>query len=428
MYAFAECYLKNHPHLIEYLRIRFPYVFIDEIQDTDSMQNKLIDLIFGEGCVLQRFGDINQAIFRGGSNVDVQVEFPRETPIIVPDCLRFGQKIASIASHFTAIEQQTLTGNLKRAQRHHTIFLFDKISIQQVLPAFGGLLLDEYQGDFPDGFIAKAVGLRKSGSDPDKIPYAISDYWQGFQPNIVSQSASPESLIDYVRKARHFLEVQQEFQDAHDILIEGILQFLHIQGARNKSDLRFTKTRLVDALARIGNLSRFQDLLFGLLPASPLNADSWRVVVEVLVDLTETWWEGELATETNTFLEWNDTGITFQDESDPSTEGLMNLYHHKDSSSSVNIEVATIHSVKGETHTATLVLETFNHSHDIQKLLPFLKASGDRRLLNQVRIKNHMKCFYVAITRPKELLCLAIAILKSLLDATFWIFSQSCFP
>ena len=391
MYAFAQRYTRDFPHLIEYLRRRFPYVFIDEIQDTDAMQNELLDSIFGDGCILQRFGDINQAIFHGGSNVDIQVDFPRGNSIMVPDCLRFGQKIASIASHFTAVEKQTLTGNPEHAQREHTVFLFDRDTIEQVIPAFGRLLIEEYQCNFPPGFSA------------------ISDYWHGFQPDIVSRSISPKSFIEYVRKAQHFQKVQQEFQDAHSILLEGILQFLRIQGARYESRLRFTKYRLKDALERIGNLSCFQDLLFDLLdPATPLNKDSWKKAMGLLNELTETWWEGELAAETNTFLEWNDTGTIWQDESDSSKEGPINLYRHKDDDGSVDIEIATIHSVKGETHTATLILETFSWSHDIQQLLPFLKATGDRQLLQNTHARNHMKCLFVAMTRPRELLCLAI--------------------
>ena len=71
------------------------------------------------------------------------------------------------------------------------------------------------------------------------------------------------------------------------------------------------------------------------------------------------------------------------------------------------IEVLTVHSVKGETHAATLLLETFNNGYDIHKLLDFLKgrpATGKEA----VRIHEAMKVAFVACSRPTHLLCVAI--------------------
>lgn len=69
---------------------------------------------------------------------------------------------------------------------------------------------------------------------------------------------------------------------------------------------------------------------------------------------------------------------------------------------------ATIHSVKGETHTATLVMETYFRGHHLASLMPWLMAKkagrGNEGVLNISRLKQH----YVAMTRPSHLLCLAM--------------------
>ena len=71
------------------------------------------------------------------------------------------------------------------------------------------------------------------------------------------------------------------------------------------------------------------------------------------------------------------------------------------------IEVGTIHSVKGETHDATLVLETQYYKNDLQKMLPYLiDASMDPP--TAVRNIEFMRKIYVAASRPRHLLCLAI--------------------
>jgi hypothetical protein len=410
MYALGECYIKRNPLVVKYLRMRFPFVFVDEMQDTDSLQNHLLEILFGDGCILQRFGDINQAIFHGEDNAVTNNNFPQVGYISVPDCLRFGKKIAAIASPFTAVEEQTLTGNENRAQRRHTIFLFNDTSILSVLPSFGDLILELYQEKFPANFVAKAIGFRKSGSVPDKLPYAISDYWPGFRPQFSAQSSSPDCLMDFVTSARHILYTHRECQSAYGLLTEGIIQFLHIQGATPPSGLKFTKTRLVTTLADDAR-ERFENLLATfLLSETPTTPEVWRLLTETLVEITAIFWEGDLSPASSDFLAWPDRGTVHPVEPAPSRHPSINLYRHESSngSGSVDIEVATIHRVKGETHTATLVLETYNHEHDIQKLFPFLIEYGDRRLLKKVRLKNHMKCFYVAITRPQELLCLAM--------------------
>jgi hypothetical protein len=71
--------------------------------------------------------------------------------------------------------------------------------------------------------------------------------------------------------------------------------------------------------------------------------------------------------------------------------------------------VTTIHSVKGETHDATLLLETcFKRGHDLRKAIPFLAYNGNDCASADDSTKEHLKRIYVAMTRPRELLCLAL--------------------
>ncbi len=97
---------------------------------------------------------------------------------------------------------------------------------------------------------------------------------------------------------------------------------------------------------------------------------------------------------------------------------LGNTLKHKDG---FKVELSSIHGVKGETHDATLVLETKNHSFDIEDMLPFLTGARPnyRQPNNMLRDKPHhtardkanrqfMRQLYVAMSRPKHLLCLAI--------------------
>ncbi|WP_370661077.1 hypothetical protein [Psychrosphaera algicola] len=64
--------------------------------------------------------------------------------------------------------------------------------------------------------------------------------------------------------------------------------------------------------------------------------------------------------------------------------------------------VSTIHRAKGETHTATLIMETYNKGYDINQLLPLLKGKKKKGL------EAKKKVLYVGMTRPTHLLCIAI--------------------
>ena len=70
-------------------------------------------------------------------------------------------------------------------------------------------------------------------------------------------------------------------------------------------------------------------------------------------------------------------------------------------------EVTTIHAVKGETHAATLVLETKFHQKDIATLVQHI-LNEDRNKPRGARKIKFMKQLYVALTRPEHLLCLAM--------------------
>lgn len=89
-----------------------------------------------------------------------------------------------------------------------------------------------------------------------------------------------------------------------------------------------------------------------------------------------------------------------------------NMFIYRDSSTgrSVEISLGGIHSVKGRTHLATLVLETFTKTFNIKKLLPQIaglkKPSSKETSIGIMRFK----CQYVAMTRAKALLCLALPI------------------
>jgi len=71
----------------------------------------------------------------------------------------------------------------------------------------------------------------------------------------------------------------------------------------------------------------------------------------------------------------------------------------------VEIKLGSIHSVKGQTHLATLLLETYFRTHDVKKVLPLLEGKAVKSTAPQTE---RMAFNYVALTRADGMVCIAL--------------------
>jgi hypothetical protein len=72
----------------------------------------------------------------------------------------------------------------------------------------------------------------------------------------------------------------------------------------------------------------------------------------------------------------------------------------------IEVEVGTVHSVKGETHTATLYLETMYHGKTCCEYL-IDKMVGRQNKKIGVHKSQALRIAHVAFSRPTHLLCIA---------------------
>jgi len=72
------------------------------------------------------------------------------------------------------------------------------------------------------------------------------------------------------------------------------------------------------------------------------------------------------------------------------------------------IHIGTVHSVKGETHTATLYLETYyQRATDAGRLIEFLKGNRPESQKQKAYHKQNLKIAHVAFSRQTHLLAFA---------------------
>ena len=83
------------------------------------------------------------------------------------------------------------------------------------------------------------------------------------------------------------------------------------------------------------------------------------------------------------------------------------LYTDLQTNRFIDMEFGSIHSVKGRTHLATLIVETYLRTHNMKSIIKYLCGMPPKK--NSVHQKR-LKCQYVAMTRARALICLAIPI------------------
>lgn len=80
MVDFAELLLRAHelwlhkPHILEHYRNRFPFILVDEFQDTNSVQYAWLRVLAGKHCYVTAVGDDDQSIYgwRGAKIENIQ--------------------------------------------------------------------------------------------------------------------------------------------------------------------------------------------------------------------------------------------------------------------------------------------------------------------------------------------------------------------
>jgi len=427
MFAWAERLLTKHATVAEFARWRFPAVFLDETQDTSDLQGSLLNRVFPtSACDLrQRFGDSNQAIYDFGQLAATTDPFPADGHRSLPNSQRFGSSIAdkvhSLApappSPLLAGEgprPNLLSGALDSAAMPHTIFLFGPDSVQQVLPAFGNLLLEIFPDEILrcEAFLARAIGrVGRSEASDEKAPRHLGDYWKAYEPRAAKLEPRPQYFADYVHFAQSRRLATVDCNESVKFVVKGIIELIGIVQP--------------SAIPRAGQTLRWlwQALQIDESSTASLRRLLWEWCIE-LTPIVEQAWAGTIAelkcalrpiigtewnADANAFCEWSIEYGGRAPGQDVEGHAEPNCYRFSQTGRHVDINVGTIHSAKGQTHTATLVVESYFKKHDMADVLQWIcgEKCGATPQEGKERTER-MRLIYTAMTRPSHLLCLAV--------------------
>lgn len=441
MYTHAQEACTNNSELIGALRERFPYVLLDEMQDTQKFQDELLCKIFpidGE-LIVQRFGDPDQSIFHGvgseESNQSFNGKSREEMDFIIHKSHRFdgilSDRIKCLS--FNEIPLETELSNralVDRAQANstggrfeHTIIVFNEDTQDRVIDCFAQIVSNQFSKEYKKSksFTVKVVGAVGKEIDPNKVQLRIGHYWSDFDRSKSKTNYKETYLIDAVRHCQRDSSI--DWAGKYKQLITSILKLMRMCGKLDDSGRHFSASTLEDSLNENGSWNSFRKgVYFMLSEAKAVEERVWNKVCERLKVLLELDTTPAEATEYIAFTE--EVALTNVEtvEENQETISLISLKNNKiDHADGFNIELSTIHGVKGETHDATLIVETKNHIFDLETMLPYLTGEfpnvdhpnteladkpNSQRAFKPNKV--FMRQLYVAMSRPKHLLCLAL--------------------
>jgi hypothetical protein len=371
---------------------RFQYVFIDEYQDCDSIQRQAITTIFNSvKCTVIKIGDSDQAIYN--SSEDKTPDWvPQDGFLPIMTSCRYNQEIANVICKLKKGDKNIVTFSGKTGDKP-VLLIFDPEKIDRVINGFINAL--ETHGLYDNKGIYKAIGaVRKKDSSGLKI----GSYWSEFDGSVKKQGEyNYWVLVDEIATSLS----EGNLYKAERIVRKLLCRILHYAKVRHpisgkEYSITTIKRSLDDEYREIYRqwiyeMSRMQNIegeaidclmrqkINELLIIKNFNADD---IFDCLPEY---------------FLD----KVAVVSQTEKSKKNVL-----IDPIRGRRIEFDTIHGVKGETHDATLYLETDRQgASDLNRILPYygIGKLGSSDLFDYSR-----RLAYVGMSRPKKLLCVAM--------------------
>jgi hypothetical protein len=405
-YHFGEHYLHKVPSIKEILQKRFPFVFVDEMQDMDTHQYNLLEKIFYDNgnsiSAIQRIGDKNQAIYNSVKATDVWLD--RATVLRLNGSQRLSKPIADVVKKFALYTDVNfdIVGLNECAIKPH-ILVFENGTIGNIIPCFAQIVREN--GLANAGKTIKVVcwntdWKEDDASRQDQAKLRLEDYHTSFK----KEKGKPKQDYDYLKSYLVYYDKNKKtLEPLRKNILNALLKILRLENI-NTSDTRpYTKKKLID-LIREKDFKKYEELNLNLYNWSigiikGKTNDVWNEIKAYVPIFFTIFSENALSTSL-TFLNTDAENIAVAENTE-----LETTNHYKEEG--LEIEITSVHSVKGQTHCATLYLESYYHSNYESDRLAnqFLGNNfNDRR----VHHKSAVKMAYVGFSRPTDLLCIAI--------------------
>lgn len=402
-YSLADLYIKIYPNILDIIRKRFSYVFVDETQDLQQYQLDIIDKIFNVNSVcLQRIGDPNQSIY---SMVRKDCMWEPRNPMYITKSYRLSSEIADIVNYFTLDKGEkdiygnyrfSITSDVQRNIKPH-LLLYDEQSRGGLRTAFLALI-DQYnlrstrEGKKYGFYI---IGWNVKAKNEGLLKAHLEDLFPEYNHHKTKLSYQPLTLAGYIELCK----TTQSTKEQYLILLKAISAALRSMEIYDEDGRYFTPTTFVRYLKKDEQLYNLHRLtLYDVIHNLYTRKSAYTILENYIKSYLSEYCNIDVSKIETSFF---DNGI------------LSSINMNEDTTSFVeddDICIGSVHSVKGMTHCATMYVETyyqkkFESQHlSKQSHNPFLKEEQEFTAVYPVEA---MKMLYVGFSRPTHLLCYA---------------------
>jgi DNA helicase II / ATP-dependent DNA helicase PcrA len=369
---FAMKLLDEFPSIAKALVLRFPLMIIDETQDTSITQMKIIDLLVQNGLnEIMLVGDPDQAIFEwNGAKPELFNQKINDwgNSVLLNDNRRSSQNIcdftyniSSLAAPSNSVDEPVSAFN------HHPKVVIYNDNLPEIVNSF----LDECSqnginvSDKTVSVIYRSKGMINKITGIERIPFNINPW-----------NSQDKFTKDFARGK--FLYDNRELQKGFKLIEKAVVKMLVNESYCSEESVE----KVIDKIGFIKHRTIVFNFI-GLLAATDRTIGEW-------IDLTNEAFKNKKLSHQ---LSIREEGKIYS---------FQQLFLNEDESiSEGNYRIGTVHSVKGETFDATLLIlnerasNRGKYSNILQKAKP---ASSHEEL----------RIAYVGMTRPRKVLILAV--------------------
>lgn len=436
-YLLAMRYLTKFPTIKTYLQLRFCYIFVDEMQDMDKHQHDLLEKLFfdsgNSSSTYQRIGDKNQAIYNGDAKVEnywidrviTSSSNVEKRVLKIEGSHRLSPEIASIVQQFSLDPNLRIIGLRDTNEIRPRMILYDNETKSNVVPMFSNIIQTlQQERKIPYGITNgqkasfHAVAWSTVWSTPEQQDHPNKLRLTDFISFTKVANNKNRSNYDTLSCYLEFWDRQsQSLEPIQKNLLYALLRVIRFEGVKNREygkEKEFTRATLMKFLYR--NHPDFYELLkqklyrwcIGLINN---NQENIRIDLQDFIPLLieKLSRSPSLSDKTHTFIRGScSEAIRTAEES----RGKLN-YNVKQYGD-IEIKIGSVHSVKGQTHTATLYIESYygtgarciSGGYEAHRLAGCFNQDG-RKIKKKVS-QQSAKMVYVGFSRPTHLLCFAV--------------------
>jgi DNA helicase-2/ATP-dependent DNA helicase PcrA len=412
-YFLAEMYLRNFPSIKNILQKRFSFVFVDEMQDMETHQYNLLEKVFYDDgnsiSKIQRIGDKNQAIYNSVKADDIWVDRPEV--LRLNGSQRLSKHIANVVKKFALYSDETfdIVGKNECEVKPH-ILVFENGTIESIIPCFAQIVKENglENSEKPIKVVCWNTEWKEDEtSRNDTAKLRLEDYHKTFKKD----KGKPKQDYDNLKSYLLYYEKKETLEPIRKNILNAFLKILRLENINTADERPYTKKKLIDFIHE-KDVQKYDEL--------NLNLYNWSIGIvrektnEVLTSIKEyiptllTIFDKQISASSN-FI--NDDNAETPAEN---AEILAPTNHYK--ADGFEIEITSVHAVKGQTHCATLYLESYFQqdgrganakSYESQRLKDQFLGTQIQSNVGD-RIKQSAKMAYVGFSRPTDLLCVAI--------------------